>query len=317
MYPPSSCPGGPNPVATITGVSGGQFSVSPSGTINPQTGELSVSSLAIGTTYTITYTTAGSCPGSSVNTFLLEDVLPPVIPTLSTITAECEVILIAPTAVDDCAGVITGTTTDSIQYQDLGTYQVMWVFDDGNGNLDSAAQTIMVVDTTAPVAGCQDITVPLDQQGNATITPLQINNNSVDACAILSLSLDKNNFTAADLGPNTVTLTVNDFGGNNDACSAIVTVVDTTAPKAVCQDVTIYLDSSGMAILDPSLVDGGSTVGQGSPIVTVSRDIFSCTDLGMTPVQLIVADSTGATDSCAAMVTVMDTIAPIVQCLES
>lgn len=316
LYPTASCPGGPNPIATITGVTGGQFTVSPSGTINPQTGELTMSSLVIGTTYTITYTTAGPCPDSSVNSFLLEDTQPPIIPTLPTITAECEVILSAPTAVDDCAGTITGTTTDSTQYQDLGTYQVMWIFDDGNGNIDSAAQIIMVVDTTAPVAGCQDITVPLDLQGNATITPLQVNNGSVDACAILSLSLDKNAFTTADLGANTVTLTVNDFGGNADACSAIVTVVDTAAPTAVCQDATIFLDSSGLAILDPSLIDGGSTVGQGSPILTVSQDSFTCADFGMNPVQLFVTDSTGAQDSCAAMVTVSDTIAPIVQCVE-
>ena len=74
---------------------------------------------------------------------------------------------------------------------------------------------------------------------------LAVDNGSGSACAIGSLSLSQTDFTCADLGPNTVTLTVVDSYGNVSTATATVTVVDLLAPTPVTQNVTLQLDSAG------------------------------------------------------------------------
>ncbi len=61
----SYCSTASDPTPTITGVSGGTFSASAGITINSSTGQLDVSSGTVGQTYTITYTTPGTCSNSS------------------------------------------------------------------------------------------------------------------------------------------------------------------------------------------------------------------------------------------------------------
>ena len=70
---------------------------------------------------------------------------------LADVTAQCSVTsLTAPTATDNCAGTITGTTTTSFPITTQGTTVVTWTFDDGNGNTSTQTQNIIIDDTTPP-----------------------------------------------------------------------------------------------------------------------------------------------------------------------
>ncbi|MFC2001708.1 hypothetical protein ACFLUZ_04310 [Chloroflexota bacterium] len=70
---------------------------------------------------------------------------------LPTVTGQCSAtILTAPTAMDNCAGIVTGTTTDPLTYNQQGICTVTWTYDDGNGNTSTQTQTVIVKDTTAP-----------------------------------------------------------------------------------------------------------------------------------------------------------------------
>ena len=69
------------------------------------------------------------------------------------INDECEVTSItAPTVTDNCGGLITGTTTDPLTYNTQGTHIITWSFDDGNGNVATETQNVVIDDVTAPVA---------------------------------------------------------------------------------------------------------------------------------------------------------------------
>jgi hypothetical protein len=57
-----------------------------------------------------------------------------------------------------------------------------------------------------------------------------LNNGSNDNCGIASIIASKTQFTCADLGDNTVTLTVTDLSGNSASTTATVTVQDNIAP---------------------------------------------------------------------------------------
>ena len=70
------CQGGTNPLPTITGVSGGTFSVVPTGmTIDANTGSINLAATIV-SAYTIIYTTNGACTNSSSE--VLNVMLPPV-----------------------------------------------------------------------------------------------------------------------------------------------------------------------------------------------------------------------------------------------
>jgi subtilisin-like proprotein convertase family protein len=119
----------------------------------------------------------------------------------------------------------------------------VWTATDDCGNTMIHAQTISVEDNTAPQAVCQNISIELDQDGNATILPSEIDNGSSDICGTVTLSLSQSDFSCSNIGDNTVTLTATDDCGNTSTCTATVTVVDNLPPVMTCpSDQTIHLD---------------------------------------------------------------------------
>jgi len=85
------------------------------------------------------------------------------------------------------------------------------------------------VDLTPPNAVCKNITLALDPSGNASISPADIDDGSSDACGLDTMWLSNYSYTCADIGPNQVTLTVQDNAGNQTSCTATVNV----APAAI------------------------------------------------------------------------------------
>jgi subtilisin-like proprotein convertase family protein len=118
------------------------------------------------------------------------------------------------------------------------------------------------------------------------------------------------------LGENLIEVTVVDASGNSSSCMATVLVKDETAPDLVCVDATIELDADGFATIDPMLlVDPSSSDACGIENFGVSITEVSCSDIG-TPLEvtLFVTDASGNPSSCVAMVTVIDTLAPVITC---
>jgi subtilisin-like proprotein convertase family protein len=207
-------------------------------------------------------------------------------------------------------------SADASDTYPVGTTTVLWSLLDGSGNtIDSCSMDITINDNEAPVANCAaPFTVQLDANGMASITAADVDNGSTDNCAVASTSIDVTDFTCADVGPNTVTLTVTDVNGNSSTCTTVVTVEDNVAPTAVCQNITVFLDATGNVSIAAADVDGGSADACG--IATTSIDItdFTCADLGPNNVTLTVTDVNGNTSTCIAVVTVEDDIPPTIAC---
>lgn len=81
------------------------------------------------------------------------------------------------------------------------------------------------IDNNPPTALCQSVTVVLDSSGSALAIADSVNNGSTDNCSISGYSLSPSAFTCANLGSNTVTLTVVDGSGNSSTCTANIHVV--------------------------------------------------------------------------------------------
>ncbi|MCF1191149.1 HYR domain-containing protein, partial [Mangrovimonas sp. AS39] len=125
----------------------------------------------------------------------------------------------------------------------IGDNTVTLTVTDNNSNVSTCTATVTVQDNIAPTAVCQDITVQLDNTGNASIVAQDIDNGSNDACGIASLAIDQTTFDCSNIGDNTVTLTVTDNNSNVSTCTATVTVQDNIAPTISCPTPDAYYNT--------------------------------------------------------------------------
>jgi uncharacterized protein YrzB (UPF0473 family) len=209
---------------------------------------------------------------------------------------------------------------ESWSCDEVGDNIVTLTVTDNNGNVSTCDATVTIEDNVAPEALCQDITVELDENGEATITASDIDGGSNDACGISSISIDEDdeNWGCDDVGEHTVTLTVTDFNGNVSTCDATVTVEDNIAPEAICEDITIELDENGEATITAADIDGGSTDACGIASISIDEDDedWNCDEVGENTVTLTVTDNNGNASTCDATVTVEDNLPPLLECAD-
>lgn len=106
----------------------------------------------------------------------------PDVATLTDLTGDCSIDMpSAPTATDNCAGTITGTTTTTFPITAIGTTTIVWEFDDGNGNITTQTQDAVNsgVDASATVAA-DGVTITANTAG-ATYAWLNCDVNTIIA----------------------------------------------------------------------------------------------------------------------------------------
>ena len=213
---------------------------------------------------------------------------------------------------DNCA--IQSMNLDSTNFDcsEVGANTVTLFVTDVNSNVDSATATVTVLDTIKAIVSTHDVTIYLDANGTASITTMDINNGSTDNCAIQSMSLDSTNFDCSEVGSNTVTLTVTDVNNNVNSATATVTVIDSVLPTVLTQDVTIYLDANGAASITTMDINNGSSDNCVIQAMSLDSSNFDCTEEGTNTVTLTVTDVNNNVNSATAVVTVLDTINPLI-----
>ncbi|PVW14127.1 choice-of-anchor B family protein [Marixanthomonas spongiae] len=91
-------------------------------------------------------------------------------------------------------------------------------------------------------------------------------------------------------------------------------IADNEDPVAVCQNITVSLNPDETTVVDPALVDGGSSDNSGFFTLSLSQNEFNCTHIGENTVTLTVTDPSGNTDTCTAIITIEDNTAPAITC---
>jgi hypothetical protein len=141
---------------------------------------------------------------------------------LPVINAECSAtVSVIPTATDNCAGALNGTTTDPLTYATPGTYTVTWTYDDGNGNISTQTQSVTILDNDAPVPTLASLPGLTGCSVAVSGTP-----TATDSCegAINGTTTDPLTYTTP--GVYTITWTYTDGNGNTSTQTQSVTVVD-------------------------------------------------------------------------------------------
>ncbi|MGE5521139.1 MAG: T9SS type A sorting domain-containing protein, partial [Candidatus Dadabacteria bacterium] len=239
----------PNPSATIT--AGGPTTFCPSGSVNLQANAATSYVWSEGSTtqfiqvsqggsYSVTITDENGCTATSQPlTITVQDVTAPVVHTKNiTVSLDASGSAVVTAAdvndgsTDDCFIEATGynLSKSTFNCSNIGANTVTLTITDASGNVASATAIVTVEDHIKPVVVTKNVSVYLDANGSASIGASDIDNGSNDNCSIASMSLNKTQFSCADLGANTVTLTITDANGNVNSGSAVVTVVDNSTP---------------------------------------------------------------------------------------
>jgi GEVED domain/HYR domain/Lectin C-type domain/Secretion system C-terminal sorting domain len=205
------------------------------------------------------------------------------------------------TATDNCGAQVSVTPASGSVFT-VGTTTVNATATDASGNSASCSFTVTVNDDDAPSAVCQNATVTLDANGNATITASVVNNGSSDNCGPVTTAVSQTSFTCANLGPNTVTLTVTDLAGNVSTCSATVTVVDNTNPVITCPANISTIANSGTCDAVVNFTVNATDNCSAQVVVTpASGSVFN---VGNTTVTAVATDTSGNSATCTFVVTV-------------
>ena len=207
---------------------------------------------------------------------------------------------------DACGSPVTlSVSPNSFDCSTLGDNPVVLTVTDCSGNVSTCDATVTVHENDELIASCQNITIFLDENGNASIDPEDIDNGSGGGCTPgdITLELDQTEFDCTPLGGIEVTLTVTDEDGNTATCTAIVTVQDTISPDITCPpNVTINCNDN----TTPANTGTATASDNCPPAIVTFSDIVNLNDCGTgTIIRTFVAtDGTGNSTSCTQTITV-------------
>lgn len=105
---------------------------------------------------------------------------------------------------------------------------------DQKGCVGMISVEIISTDVIAPIIKTRDLTLQLDEQGQASITAEQVDDGTSDNCGIGSIEISQNNFSCQDIGEQFITFMAVDWQGNRDSTEVRVSVVDQLSPILDC-----------------------------------------------------------------------------------
>ena len=193
----------------------------------------------------------------------------------------------------------------------LGYTTVLWSATDTYGNVSTCSQVVYVTDTLPPSIQCaDDVNVSADETcvtESVTLTTLA----SMDNCSVSSLS--SNAPDTFPIGLTIVTWTITDGNSNAASCEQNVTVIDSISPILSCVDTLTFFVSLGacsvgsLNLTIPSIFDNCN-------FSDTSNNAPASYPVGNTIVIWSAEDSYGNVGSCVSVISVLDTILPIITC---
>jgi glutamine cyclotransferase len=234
-------------------------------------------------------------------TIIVRDTIAPVPSTspLAPLSGECTItITTPPTAIDNCQGLIVGST-DSLVFSTPGTRVITWRFTDGCGNTSTQQQTIIVADNTAPIPDLQT----LPQLNGECFVNVTNYPTATDNCQGLIVgSTDSLVFLTP--GTRVITWHYTDGSGNTATQQQTIVVADNTSPVPDLQTLPQLNEECIVNVTNyPTATDncGGLIVGTtpdplsysqvGTYTITWHYEDFSGNSITQ-PQQIIVTDNT-------------------------
>lgn len=218
---------------------------------------------------------------------------------------------------DNCsiASVVISKTTFTCD--DVGINTIDVTVTDQSGNATTVPAEVLVEDNTAPEMLGKALTVDLDHNGFATISPSDVDGGSSDACGIQSLTVSQSSFDCTMLGENVVALTAVDLHNNQSTVQVVVTVRDVEAPAIAGLPGNISVSNDpGKCGAVVSWNDVGAT-DNCSAVLTSNISSGSYFGIGTTTVTYTATEASGNTVHASFDVTVADDESPVISGMPS
>ncbi len=262
-------------------------------------------------TYTITYTASDSVPNTATSFRLVtvsDNIAPVVTINPGATTVECHSSFSNPgaTASDACDPGVTASLSGSVNVNLPGTYTLTYSATDASGHTGSAIRVVTVSDNVAPVVTINPGATTVECHSSFTNPGATVSDDCDTALttATLSGSVDANT-----PGTYTLTYSATDATGNTSTATRVVTVSDHTAPVVTINagptTVECHTSFTNPGATASDACDAGVTTATLSGSVNVNTPgnytlIYSATD------------ASGNTGTATRVVTVSDSIAPVV-----
>lgn len=244
-YPSGSyCLSDPNPTPTITGTTGGTFTINSTGIINASTGAINLTGSGLGS-YIVTYTTSGTCPDTNTFNITITNT------TNATITqagpfclnaAAVNLTAVSPggnwtgTGITDATlGTFNPTTAG------VGSHVITYTISGSCGSVDTMTIVVNATDNAAFTYSSNTFCLT-DPNPSPTITGLAGGTFTINNGGVINSSTGVINLTSSGAGAFTVTYTTNGscpntqtFNLNINSCSSPLPVANFSAsPTSIC-----------------------------------------------------------------------------------
>lgn len=191
----------------------------------------------------------------------------------------------------------------------LGVGEHTVTLTDAKGCSKTLTSTIIPTDAQPPSLVIVDaLTVALDENGSATVTPDQFDDGSFDNCGIANWSVTPNTFDCSQLGQQVVTIMATDANGNSSVAQTSVFVVDNMAPDITCRNnATLSLCDPVLDFAPPVATDNCAIVNS-QLLQTEGMPSGSSFPLGETTQRFTYTDAGGNVATCSFTVTVVNAL---------
>lgn len=214
-----------------------------------------------------------------------------------------------PTATDNCSGTVVAMSNSQTTFTQSGTYTIVWVYNDGNGNEVTQEQQVNVVlpvDVTPPV-----IVVPANIVKSNDL-------NTCGATATFAATATDNQSTPVityshapgsvfAVGTTTVTVTATDAAGNSSTATFTVQVNDTQAPAITAPTDITSANGSGIVLGTATATDNC-----GQPIQITHSAVPAVFPLGTTEITWTATDAAGNVSTAKQKVIIIDDQPPTI-----
>ncbi|NEN23197.1 T9SS type A sorting domain-containing protein [Cryomorpha ignava] len=175
--------------------------------------------------------------------------------------------MLMPYASDNCSIAEVAIQIEQFDCSQMGAMQFTEILVyDIHGNAKQHTLEVQVIDVMVPQVQVGNITIELNENGQADLSVDILEMMAEDNCAPTNFVLSQTVFSCADLGSNTLSITVADAAGNTGVAEFMVTVVDNVAPEVVapqtiklCEGVPVSYDeivATDNCSAELSLIDG-------------------------------------------------------------
>ncbi len=260
--------------------------------------------IATTTTFTAVSTDPNDCP-SSITIRVVDTGSPvPDLDTLPVLSAECSISEPpVPTATDDCSGSIQGTTTSRFPMNTQGRHIITWTYDDGNGNISTQTQALVINDVSPPLP---DLASLPDLTGECAVGRPEPP-TATDACIGSIAGTTDALFPFTGEGRDTITWSFDDGHGNRSTQTQIIIVDDVSDPVPLVNKLPDITDACSITSVTPPRAIDNCT----DTITATTEQSFPVNKQGTTVITWTFDDGNGNTISQNQNLIISDTEAPV------